>query len=222
MLTALIVCCIICVEARESRPESTDILAVLPRTSITKTQRQEVDMTEKECTSCKETKPIDKFHRHAGHTDGRTSTCADCNNKKSVEIRRQRPPEYNVWVAFRRRCCDPNTKGYSNYGGRGIKVCPEWESFEQFLSDMGPRPTPKHQIDRIDNDGDYEPKNCRWVTSATNNQNRRNNKLTMLKAQAIRFQHNFGMVPQKDLAEMYGVGRAVISEIINNKLWSVA
>lgn len=85
-------------------------------------------------------------------------------------------PEYRVWITMRRRCCDPTQTKYEDYGGRGIKVCQEWmESFVAFYRDMGPRPSPKHEIDRIDNNGNYEPSNCRWVTRTQNLRNTRVN-----------------------------------------------
>jgi hypothetical protein len=73
---------------------------------------------------------------------------------------------------MRNRCGNPNVPCYARYGGRGIKVCDRWlESFENFYADMGPRPSSKHSIDRIDNDGNYEPNNCRWVTKGIQNRN---------------------------------------------------
>jgi hypothetical protein len=82
-------------------------------------------------------------------------------------------PEYSVWSDMRRRCFTPTHKNYAGYGGRGITVCPRWNSFTTFLADMGPRPSPKHSIDRKDNDGNYEPANCRWATQPEQIRNRR-------------------------------------------------
>ena len=88
-----------------------------------------------------------------------------------------RTPEYNAWIDMKQRCFNPNHQHYLHYGGRGITVCDRWKnSFEDFLADMGSRPTAKHSLDRIDNDGDYCPENCKWSTKAEQQNNRRNNK----------------------------------------------
>ncbi|KKK64047.1 hypothetical protein LCGC14_2988180, partial [marine sediment metagenome] len=112
-------------------------------------------------------------------------------------------PEYVTWKCIKARCYNKNKYFYC-YGGRGITVCDKWRnSFTAFLNDMGKRPFLKATIDRIDNNGNYEPENCRWTTNAENNQNKSNNKLSMRKVIKIRKLDN--NISAKDLAVIYKV-----------------
>lgn len=96
-------------------------------------------------------------------------------NRKNATHGRSNDPIFAVWSSMVKRCRNPNDRAFKDYGGRGIKVCDRWlTSFENFLADMG-EPTPGMQLDRIDNEGNYEPRNCRWVTSKQNCRNRRSN-----------------------------------------------
>ncbi|MGE0232694.1 MAG: sigma factor-like helix-turn-helix DNA-binding protein [Flavobacteriaceae bacterium] len=86
-------------------------------------------------------------------------------------------PEYRIWTAMIARCNNRGHRSYPSYGGRGIVVCDRWvDDFENFYRDMGARPSPKHSIDRIDNDGPYAPDNCRWATAAVQAKNKRNSE----------------------------------------------
>lgn len=87
-------------------------------------------------------------------------------------------PRYNSYWAMRKRCDNKNSPDWDNYGGRGITICDRWlgkEGFDNFLQDMGDKPTPKHTLDRIDVNGNYEPSNCRWLTIQDQQRNRRGN-----------------------------------------------
>ena len=83
-------------------------------------------------------------------------------------------PLYHTWRNMIRRCEHEHHPDYKNYGGRGISVCDDWRwNFEQFVEDMGPKPDCHYSIDRIDNDGNYEPNNIRWATCKEQNNNKR-------------------------------------------------
>lgn len=89
---------------------------------------------------------------------------------------------YHVWKAMRQRCENPKAQRYADYGGRGIRVCDEWKSFERFFSDMGNRPK-GYSLDRIDNDGGYNKANCRWATTKQQNNNNRRNRIVELNGE---------------------------------------
>ena len=116
---------------------------------------------------------------------GRSLGCLKCRvprtHRKSLRIgknaSRQAHSEYGIWLQMKQRCGNPRSSVYARYGARGISVCQEWtKSFESFLADMGPRPSTKHSIDRIDNNGNYEPGNVRWATFEEQGNNKRNSR----------------------------------------------
>lgn len=100
-----------------------------------------------------------------------------------------------AWSAMRARCTNPNHYAYDRYGGRGITVAPAWaSSFEAFFADMGPKPSPQHTLERVDNSAGYGPENCRWAPWEVQNRNRRNTVMVEYRGDAR---------PLAELCELY-------------------
>lgn len=136
---------------------------------------------------------------------GKRRDCPVCAAERtriaSVTHGESESDEFRIWTGMQTRCYNKNAIAYVLYGGRGISICKRWrESFENFLSDMGRRPSKKHSIDRIDNDGNYEPSNCRWATATEQARNKRTTvRIPSAEGAAI-----------ADLAEMAGITAAAM------------
>jgi len=105
---------------------------------------------------------------------GNTQSCGCLQKERTTKHSMHKHPAYWVWIAMKQRCGNPKCKAYKNYGGRGIVICERWlESFNSFWEDMGSTWRRGLSIDRINNDGNYEPENCRWATSKQQNNNQR-------------------------------------------------
>lgn len=122
-------------------------------------------------------------------------------------------PEYKVWSALRSRCMNDKVPSYPNYGGRGISVCARWDSFKNFIEDVGRRPTSSHQLDRFpDNDGDYEPGNVRWATAAQQAKNTRRVKLNQVAVDLIRYLKRRG-ASAPGIAYAFGISRIHVNAV---------
>jgi hypothetical protein len=138
-----------------------------PITSPTEKGERGCCLVKCECGIIKKVKRREIFH-------GRIKSCG-CRSylgQKRTTYKYKNTPEYNCWVGIRQRCNNPKASGYKYYGARGIKVCERWDSFGNFLNDMGERPDGT-SIDRIDNNGDYEPSNTKWSTPSEQSSNTR-------------------------------------------------
>lgn len=136
---------------------------------------------------------------------GNSTSCgcrsSEVTSAKNLKHGHAKTPTWNVWVGMIQRCSSASGKNLAGYFGRGIRVCDRWKDFENFLADMGERP-PGMQIDRIDNNGNYEPKNCRWSTPSANARNTRRNTVLTLNGVSL---------PVVAWAEKNGWPRHVIS-----------
>jgi hypothetical protein len=126
---------------------------------------------------------------------------------------------YSTWRGMKQRCSNPNVIEYPNYGGRGIVMCADWRhSFLAFYRDIGNPPSPKHEIDRINNDGNYEPGNCRWVTHKENGRNKRTSRLNEEKAIEIRELKKAGH-SVVDIMKKFHIAKSTVKGVLCGSRW---
>lgn len=126
---------------------------------------------------------------------------------------------WKTWKAMRQRCSNPRSREFVRYGARGIKVCERWQSFANFLADMGERPSETHSLDRIDNDGNYEPGNCRWATVKEQSENKRPTLRTKRALPEIRTRLANGE-SRASIARSLGLDPSTVSRIATGERWS--
>ena len=124
---------------------------------------------------------------HTGLANGTTLSCG-CLRRELAPTRAKvkhghagKSSEYTAWGNMKGRCLDTKNREYPNYGGRGIKICERWLAFENFIADLGLKPTPEHSLDRIDVNGPYEPGNVKWSSRKEQNNNKRDTRYVMFK-----------------------------------------
>jgi len=150
---------------------------------------------------------------YSGHLkNGATKSCG-CLHKEIISTHKQtKTKEYRAWATIKRKCLNSKDKRYPDYGGRGITVCDRWlNSFENFIEDMGMKPTPIHSIDRINNNGNYEPSNCRWATPKEQARNTRFNRTIEYKGDTMCI---------SEIAEKYGMSHLTLRSRLSSG-WSV-
>lgn len=150
---------------------------------------------------------------------GNTQSCGCLNRDNTIQRNKNnathglsRTPIYITWGGIVQRCINPTDQHFPDYGGRGISICDRWRnSFENFYSDMGPKPGPEYSIERRNNNGDYEPNNCYWATIDEQANNRRNNTILNYKGK------NYTM---SQLAREYNINTATFGYRLSAG-WSV-
>lgn len=167
-------------------------------TAVRRSSRSNKKRTFWECVcDCGNVKTVDTSHLRGGNV-----TSCGCRRQFGVK----NFPEYSVWTSMKSRCQNPRYRKFPDYGGRGITICKRWnDSFSAFLADMGPRPSSDHSIDRIDNDGNYEPGNCRWATRSQQAMNRRGKVL---------YEYNGRSLTMTEWAKELGVPRCSLGNRI--------
>jgi len=141
--------------------------------------------------------------------------------KRGKDGKREPSRPFNTWEGMKARCYNKNHKSYKDYGGRGVKVCDEWKNDYLVFKTWALSNSYKEglTIDRENNDGNYEPSNCRWVTIEEQAYNRRSTKLTWAKVHLIRQVIHNKLCSIKELANVYNVSIGQIWNIVNNKCW---
>ncbi len=179
----------------------------------------------KQCKKCHRILDASDFHNDSHTSDGLRSICKKCATERAKASRERTQMAsgglLDVYYDIIKRCYNTASVSYSRYGGRGIRMCAEWlndrQAFFDWCKANGHRPG--LQIDRIDNDGDYSPENCRFVTRSENQHNTSQTKLTEEIVNQIRANNISRKYTQQQLAKQLGISQALISQIVKNKAW---
>src|SRR4029077_17372278 len=164
--------------------------------------------------------PLCRLKRSLRRSRKRCKVRPSTNMSRKVRHGLTGSPTWITWREMRTRCLNKHSKDYPYYGGRGITIDPAWDRFEDFLADMGLRPSLAHTLDRRHNNGAYTKANCRWATRLTQSRNRpAYNKLTKALADQIRLDYSAGNTTHVKLATKYGVTATHIGDVINWKRW---
>ena len=150
------------------------------------------------------------------------SSCG-CLTSKGTDYRSKIYKEYTVWKSMRQRCNDTKHKSYKDYGGRGIKVCDRWlNSFDNFIADMGFKPTVTSTIERLNVNSNYEPDNCIWLEAKYQGRNRRTNTLNNHKVKLIKTLINLNIKPRYivSLLNIYNISKEHVKVIKAGKTWA--
>ena len=150
------------------------------------------------------------------------SVCKTCGcHKHDGIIKGKQTPIYRVWLGMKERCYNKKATAFKHWGARGVKICDEWVNdfvaFKSWALSNGYDET--LQIDRVDNDGNYNPDNCRFVTSAINCRNRSTTKLTLTKANEIRYIYKTEKTTHQKISDQYDISRQNVTDVISNKIW---
>lgn len=141
-----------------------------------------------------------------GHTKSCGCWRVEHSRAKATTHGLSKTPAYGCWNGMIQRCLNPNDPDFRYYGGRGIKVCREWRKFEGFLKSMGPRPSSKHTLERMNNNGHYRPGNVRWATRLEQGQNTRKNRMITFEGETLcasEMACRHGLTPQQLAGRFY-------------------
>ncbi len=176
----------------------------------------------KKCYICKKIKPYSEFNKNKHTIDNYQDGCKKCINKNNLRIKKEFNNLYGVWGSMKKRCYTSTCEAYKYYGGRGIRICEEWKNNFKKFYEWAIKNGHKRglTLDRRNNDGNYEPSNCRFVTRVENNRNKPNIKLDIEKVKVIKQLLKEGELSQEKIGTIFGVHNVTISKIKLGKLWN--
>ena len=137
--------------------------------------------------------------------------------KQRLGSKVSKTPEYRAWIHMHDRCYNPNHRNYRHYGERGISVCKRWHKSENFMSDMGPKPSPIHSLDRINNNKNYSPSNCRWATHRQQRANQNNHKRSVVTPKEVSIIIQLGTrYTHREIANIVGRNHLTVGRVLRN------